>query len=220
MATLVMTPFDSFLPEVLPYAPNCPELIAVNAIRNACIEFCEKTWFWQHDCTPQTGALNVSEYTPDVPTDTHLVGVINAWYDGQMMFPEDNATLRRKFPYSDYRDATGQPKFWQHTDPDTMLIVPKPDANSAGMLLTMRVAVAPVRASTDVNAQIHERYVELIAQGALARLKATGGQPYSDPTGAVLLDRMFKSECVKVRADVERSLTRGPLRVRFNGRNA
>ena len=219
MAALVTTPYDTFLPEVLPYAANCPEVVALNAIRNAVIEFCEDTWFWQHDCTPITGELNVGEYTPDVPANTHLAGGINAWYDGKPLYPQDNASLRRRFPYSDYRDAQGSPAFWQHEDPDTMIIVPKPDVSSTGFLLTLRIAVSPLRASTDCNEQIYEHFAELVAKGALARLKSTNGQPYSDPAGAVMLDRLFKAEIVKVRADVERSLTRGPLRVRFNGRN-
>ena len=38
-----MKPIDDFLPLILPRAPGCPEPIAFDAIRQAAIEFCERT---------------------------------------------------------------------------------------------------------------------------------------------------------------------------------
>ena len=45
--------YEVFLPEVMPYVHDVPEIVAVQAIRNACIEFCEETqylnpWDWTH----------------------------------------------------------------------------------------------------------------------------------------------------------------------------
>ena len=39
--------YEVFLPEVMPYVHDVPEIVAVQAIRNACIEFCEKTHYLQ-----------------------------------------------------------------------------------------------------------------------------------------------------------------------------
>ena len=46
---MATTAFTAWLPEVLPNVPTCPDVLAVNAIRNACIEFCSETNWWQGD---------------------------------------------------------------------------------------------------------------------------------------------------------------------------
>lgn len=216
---LVLLPYDTLLPYVLPYAPDCPEMLAINAIRNATIQFCTDSWYWQHDPAPWAGVVGQSDYQPDTPDSTKMVGVVNAWFDGKALYPVDNATVRRRFPYSDYRTEEGSPAFFMQPDENAVTLVPSPDTSAAGKLLTWRIAVAPVIVSTQANGDIFERHPETLAKGALARLKATPGQPYSDPQGALLLDNQFKTEITKVRAAVERGKTRGPIRVRFNGRN-
>lgn len=212
------TTYDTFLPEVLPYAPNCAELVAVNAIRNAVIEFCTGTWYWQHDCYPQPVVATIPEYTPDVPDYTKLVGMIDVWFGGKPLYPQNEATLRRLYGYSDYRAVAGSPRWFYSMNPNNVILVPCPDPQAAGIDMTARVAVTPLRNSTGCLDTIYERFAEWIAQGALARLKATPGQPYSDAQGALMAERLFRSKIIETRAEVERNKSRGPMRVRFNGR--
>jgi hypothetical protein len=212
------TTYDTFLPEVLPYAPNCAELVAINAIRNAVIEFCTCTWYWQHDCFEQAVVATIAEYTPDVPDNTKLVGMVDVWFGGKPLYPQNEATLRRMYGYTDYRNVQGSPRWFYSMDPNNVILVPCPDERAAAFDMTARVAVTPLRASTGCLTTLYERFAETIAQGALARLKATPGQPYSDPPGAQMLERLFRAKIVEVRAEVERNKSRGPMRVRFNGR--
>lgn len=210
--------YDTYLPEVLPYVPNCPEMSAVNAVRNAVIQFCTDTWFWQHDCYPIPGSVGFNEYEPDVPFATKFLGVIDAFYGDKPLHPSDEATLRRKYGTRDFRTWDGTPKHWYQIDPDKVLLVPVPDAEAAKFSLDLRIAVAPLRTSTAALDSIYERYAETIAKGAIARLKAVPGQAYSDQNGAAALALLFKKELFEARSLVERNMTRGPLRVRFNGR--
>lgn len=212
------TTYDTFLPEVLPYVPNCAELVAINAIRNAVIEFCTATWYWQHDCYSQAVVATINEYTPDVPDNTKMLGVLDVWFGGRPLYPQNEGTLRRLYGYTDYRTVAGTPRWFYSVNPDNVIFVPCPDVQAAAFPFTARVAVAPLRSSTGCLDNLYERFAETIAQGALARLKATPGQPYSDPAGAGLMERLFKAKLVEVRAEVERNKTRGPIRVRFNGR--
>lgn len=214
------TTYDTYLPEVLPYAPNCPELVAINAIRNAVIEFCTDSGYWEHNCYAQPGVLNTPEYTPDVPDNTKLVTVFDIWYGGRPLYPRAENELRRMYGAGDWRTATGYPRWFLSDNPDNVIVVPMPDANSAAYDLTIKCCVAPLRASTGALDSIYERYAEVIAMGALARLKATPDQPYSDANGALFLERRFRAKVMEVRAYVERNKTRGPIMVRFNGRNA
>lgn len=214
-----MITYDTYLPEVLPYAPNCSELVAINAIRNAVIEFCTETWYWEYDCYPQPGIATINEYTPDVPDFTKLLGIVDVWYGGKPLYPQTHGSLRRMYGASDYRLADGAPRYWYSKNPDNIILVPFPDEENAGSDLTIACAIAPLRKSTGAADSIYERYAEVIAMGALARLKATPDQPYSDAAGALVFAREFRSKLIEIRAYVERNKTRGPMRVRFNGRN-
>jgi hypothetical protein len=212
------TTYDALLPEVLPYVPNCPEMSAVNAIRNAVIEFCTGSWYWQHDCYPIPAIAGLNEFEPDLPTQTKFVGVVDAFFGGRPLKPNDEATLRNRYANRDFRAWQGTPAYWYQTDPDKLLLVPTPDTEAAKFSLDLRIAVAPTRVSTGADDALFERYAETIAAGAIARLKAVPGQPYSDQAGAQVALILFKKAIVEARSLIERNMTRGPLRVRFNGR--
>lgn len=211
------TTYDTYLPEVLPHVPTCPEISAVNAVRNAVIQFCTDTWYWQHDCYPLPAIATVPEFAPNFPSQTKFLGVVDAFFGGKPLAPKDEAWLRRKYGQRDFRAVDGTPAYWYQTHPDSLLLVPCPDEVAAQFTLDMRIAIAPTRASTGAADSIYERYAETIAKGALARLKAVPGQLYSDPNGAQAMALMFKKEIFEARSLVERNMTRGPMRVRFNG---
>lgn len=211
--------YDTFFPEVLPHVPACSEMAAFNAVRNAVIQFCTDTWYLQYDCYPIPVMATIPQYEPDTPNQTKFVGVVDAFFGSKPLYPKDEATLRRRFGSMDFRLAQGTPDSWYQTDPDSVLLVPCPDALAAQYPLNLRIAIAPTRDSTGVDDTVYERYAETVAKGAIARLKAVPGQLYSDQQGAQAMATLFKKEIFEVRSLVERNQTRGPLRVRFNGRN-
>lgn len=213
------TTYDAYFSEVTPHVPNCPEIAMFNAIRNAVIEFCDKTWYWTHDCFPITGLEDVNVYTPDVPAFTKMIGVFDMFYAGRVTLPKDEDTLRRMYCLRDFREVKGSPRWFFQKNPDEITIVPTPDLQGSGHHLTMRIAVAPLRSSTGASDSLYERYAETIAMGALSRLKAVPNQPYSDAQEALGLQRLWNAKLSEVRSYVERSKTRGPLAIRFNGRN-
>ena len=47
--------YEVFLPEVMPFVRDVPEIVAVQAIRNAVIEFCEETHYMQENLDPMPG---------------------------------------------------------------------------------------------------------------------------------------------------------------------
>ena len=65
--------YEVFLPEVMPYVHDVPEIVAVQAIRNACIEFCEETHYLQENLDPITGQENVGEYYLDANDSNYKV---------------------------------------------------------------------------------------------------------------------------------------------------
>ncbi len=61
--------YDQFLPRVLQYVPDASEFIAVDAIKQACIEFCERTYFWQYEAPAINVVNGQSQYIIDTPGD-------------------------------------------------------------------------------------------------------------------------------------------------------
>jgi hypothetical protein len=205
--------YDAFFPEVLPYLPNCPEVAAVNAIRNTCIEFCTKTWYWQDDVDAQPGIVGVAEYDLDTPSGAKVVGVVDAWYDNNHLEPASEEAMREMFRSPDWRALTGTPRFFTFKVQGTMILTPIPDEfKQSGM--TARVAYAPMRNSTGLFSEVYERYAEVIGVGARARLMSTPAQPYTNLTLVGPLKQWFDNEMSKVTAQVKQGLTRGPVRVR------
>lgn len=212
---MALVTFDTFFPEVMPHVMGCPEIVAFNAVRNAVIDFCRETYYWQHKCFAQPGQANVADYEPDIPSNTKLVGVIDAWYDGKNLHPKSEPELRDIFWRQNPFEVQGEPNFFYSYDTDTVRLIPIPQVDSQFAGLEMVVAVQPLRASTTCIDNIYERYAETIAKGALARLKAMDDQPWADPQQSVLLDKLYQYERSVAKAWVQRNKTRGAMKVRF-----
>lgn len=211
--------FDTFFPEVMPSVFGCPELVAFNAVRNAVIDFCTETWFWQHKTFPQPGTAGVPEYEPDLPTSTKLLGALDVWYDGKNLHPKSEPELRDIFWRQNPFDVQGEPNFYYSHNTNEIRLIPMPQVDSEFEGLVMLVAVAPLRASTTCANVIYERYAETIAKGALARLKGQTNQPWSDPQGAVMLQKLYQYERAVAKAWVQRNKSRANMMIRFQGSN-
>lgn len=209
--------FDTFFPEVMPSVFGCPELVAYNAVRNTVIDFCTDTWFWQHTCAPQPGQPLLAEYTPDLPYNTKLLGVVDAWYDGRNLHQHDENFLRYVYWHQNPFDVQGDPVFIYTTDTNTIKLLPIPQVASQFAGLEMLVSVAPLRTSMNCWDQLYERYAEVIAQGTLARLKNQTKQPWTDVQGAAIADAMYRKGRAEAKMWVQRNKTRGSMAIRYQG---
>lgn len=209
--------YDQFLTEVTPYVADVPEFIAINAVRSAVIEFCRRSRYYQRDLDPVTGIVNIPNYEIDSPEDTVVVDVVQAWYNGVLLIPKSMDELAKIYRTLDWRTLSGNPAYYTRIIEPELLLVPYPVSTLANAL-TMRVALAPTRASTAVDSTLYEHHIETIGYGARARLKATQGQPYSDPKGAQFYEQMFRANTTKARISVDKSLTRTSNQIEFLGR--
>lgn len=181
--------YEAFLPEVMPNVRDCPVDYALNAIRNACIEFCDKSQWLTYKPDAQTLLADVTEY--DVEFESGVEPVRLMWlktYD---------------------RDAGGY-----MTKDNTVILAVTPSERVFGGL-TMEIAVRPTRVSTTVDYTVYSRWAEAIAQGAMARLYDTPGQPFTDPDRAVMRWNRFRAAIADATMEKQRELTIGPLRVRM-----
>lgn len=207
MSTLLTT----FLPEVVPYVPHAPEPIVINAIRNALIEFCEKTAWDTYECVPQDSQVGVSDYEADTPAGAEVSRVMSAFYDGVPLTPVSDETIRRMFPAQDWRDLTGTPRWWVQLDRHILRLVPQPDVAIVDAVKIV-VALRPTRTATVCTDDLWNLWGEGIAKGAVARLQVIPQQAFTNQRSADQFMKQFLDTIGRAKIDRNRGLARGVLR--------
>lgn len=210
--------YEQFLPEVLPEVPGCTDMLAVKAIRNACIEFCELSLLLQRDHDPVSVSALVGDYDFEPPTGTLVTKVMSAWFRGsklQTAVPDrvDVASIFNPL-YSGAEVSKGTPTHLIQKDERTFTVWPVPETAEA-QAITMRVALKPTRGSTTVEDVLYEDWAEVIAYGAKARLMAVSTYPFSNPEMASNQYVLFRQGITKAKSRALKGHGRGSLRVRF-----
>lgn len=176
--------YEDFFPYVLPEVAGAAEMIVEQAVRNAVIEFCEKSLVLQRDHDPVTIKQGVVDYDLEPPKGYIVVKVMKAWLENQELDPlapdfvREAAVYNRLF--SSYQSGASTPRAYLQKDERSVSVWQVPDKDYTNGL-TMRVALKPTRASTQIEDVIFEDYAETIASGALARLMLSPGKPYTSP---------------------------------------
>lgn len=206
-------PYENFLTEVMQYVPDVAEMVARNAIRNAAIEFCERTRYWQDDADAIIVYPKTNTYEMDVTSGRKFVDVMFAYYNQRLLIPKAPEELTRLYRWSDWRTLKGEPCYITRLSAKEIIVVPTPD--KAGDKLNIRAAYAPTRDSNAVGIDVYENYLELIGYGARARLYNTPGQPYYDRGTSMDYERRFRAGISEVRVMVNKALTRTSPQIEF-----
>ncbi len=207
--------YEAFLPEVMPFVRDVPEIVAVQAIRNAVIEFCEETHYLQENLDPIMGIKGQGLYDLEANDSNYkVVEIMQAYYGDQLLIPKAQEELNQIYRTSNWEDLSGNPYYYFRTRSDEMRLVTKPIVTEANKL-KIKAAIAPKRSSTVVTDELFERFLEQIAMGARARLYNTPNQPYYDPGAAGVYAKRFNDVLAEVRTRVYKGLTRAAARVEF-----
>lgn len=191
-----MATWSDFFEYVIPDVPGCPAITAELAIKNAVIEFCEKSLILQEDHDPVTVAKGIIDYDLEPPlAQTLVVKIMKMFYREYPMDPISpdevlSASLYNRL-YPDARPEEGPPKLYTQKNARTFTVYPVPKETER-LAITMRVALKPTRAATQVDDIILEEYAETIANGALSRLLLQPQKPYTNANLAAVKDAMFK----------------------------
>lgn len=204
--------FDAFLPEVLPYVRDCAEVVAINAIRNACMEFCEHSQLWREELPAVTIDAGEALYQLEVPSGTGLVSIISARIGRSILVPKSVDELDALLG-ADWRDREGPVNYITHDDYDTVRLVMVPSTVYTDDL-KMTVALKPMRSATKIDKVVYERYAEIIGFGARARLHDTPNQQYSDEKAAKKFRMWFETGYGEAKIAANKGLSRAVLVVR------
>lgn len=178
-----MASYEAFFPYVLHEVPGAPEPLVIRAIRDAAIEFCEKSLILTRDHDPITVKAGVVDYDLEPPSGYVVIKIQQAWLDNNKLTPlapdvvRDASVYNRLF--SAYQSAPSTPQAYLQKEERTVSVWPLPDKQYTKSL-TMRVALKPTRSSTTVDDVLFEDYAEQIASGALSKLMASANKPYTN----------------------------------------
>jgi hypothetical protein len=206
--------YTEFFPEILPYFPGIPEALAINAVRNAAIEFCNRTDWLLYTPILQDLIAYEDEYdlTLDVPTDHTVSRVQAVWVSDMQVMPRSEDELRRIYNL-DWRKQTGRPLYYTQYTPETLVLVPFTTSNYSQALATTLV-IRPTRDSTTCDSSLHERWVEEISYGARMRLHEAAGHAYENPQLAEKYRVLFSQGIDRAIIERTRGLSRTNMRVR------
>lgn len=205
-------PYKVFLQEVLPYVPDCPELVAISAIRDACIEFCEKSHFLRAKLECDDIEAGEAEYPLPRCEGYDIIMVLAAWYKGRTLHVTTIDQLNARYG-TDWRGYRGAPVYFVQDRPDTIIFSPTPD-KSEEKAWFVEVALKPTRDSTGVDMRVYERFADVIGYGARAKIHEIPNQPYSDPQAAIRFRTWFDSGCTNARIMTNKGVGRAGHRVR------
>lgn len=205
--------YDTLLPEVLMYAAQCPEPVAINAIRNACIEFCEGSLYLQQDMDAIPVVANETVYPVDAPSGYDVVRVLKPlYYDGRKL---GDFAAHGVDTSDDWRQKMGDyPLAWTCFQEDEITVWPVPLVGGAS--LTGRIAIAPTVTSTQVESRLLSGHRLVLRDGALAQILDYPDQPFTNPDKAKGFAARFASAITNARVQVAAGFIDAPLRVKYN----
>ena len=198
-----MKPIDDFLPLILPRAPGCPEPIAVDAIRQAAIEFCERTRIWR-----DTDQFMADEFG-DIfaPAQSVIHQIEDARFDGHRLTTVSVQDLNERYPDYDWATQSGdQPKYITQIHPNTVKIVPAWEG-----MITMTILLKPSNDAQELPDFIFDQYARTIADGALAEVLMIPGQPYTNPQGGAMYSQRFQQRLDSLQVQGLKGQQRAPI---------
>jgi hypothetical protein len=208
------TDFEEFLPDVLPFVPNAPEFAAINAIRDASIDFCQKTWYWQVDLPVMDLKAGKAVYDLLPNPDSRIVGIAMVYYKDILLIPKGQDELARLYRDTNWKTLEGEPRYYTQRSRNEITLVPTPTMDDPATLY-VRVALAPTRSACSIETEIYEIFAEAIAHGARAILYNTPGQPYFDRVSARESDMEFRRGISEAKIAINKGMTRTSNRVEY-----
>lgn len=172
--------FTTLYDEVLIDVPGVPQNVALNAIRNAAIEFCDRTLCWVVDADPISSVAGQSIYQFEPENGSEVAGVIQAYYNSVRIDPMTADQLGNEYSRDPWNEQTGVPRYYLIEQPDEFVLVPIPD-ESVDSGIKMRVSLKPTRTASGMERWVIDKYFDTLAHGAKAMLCAMHKKPWTDP---------------------------------------
>lgn len=178
---------------VLSRAKGCPHEEAVDAMRNACIEFCERTYFLTDGSTV---TLPLTD-TPDLDMTTRVVDIIEERVEG-----EDEPLHIYAMNAPELDELADDEQALIFADPNTPQLYPAP---TEAVTLELLLAYAPGPEADEVPDVLWLTQSEWLKSGALGRVLSIPGEAWSNDAQAAYHLGRFEQRMQRVAAELGRN---------------
>lgn len=195
------SPWSLWFDAVLPECPGVPQTYATNCIRDAAIEYFEKTRAWQETSDVINAVANQAEYAFAKASLLNTFKVKKwkqvFWKGGEIY--ETNRE-RLEVAYRNWTTQAGTPNEYLALHSDKLTLVPYPTANATAAIVMVAI-LTPNKASTGIEAFLLDDHYEAIGFGAKARIQRTPKTPYFDAAASEVNRAIFESKIGDARHD-------------------
>ncbi|HQR20119.1 MAG TPA: hypothetical protein PKV98_04595 [Burkholderiaceae bacterium] len=209
-----MRTWDEYLSDVLVFVPECPDVVARGAVRDAAVDFCENSLCWQ-----DTTDVYVLPSERDIPltTDDDDILIVRPTRVGTRdlgdLEPKSARWLDRNLP--GWRYDLGTPKYYTIPTKGVLWLAVHTDT---AITLDLQLALKPGPDSTEGPDDLYEDHHLAIASGAIAQLASMPGKPWSNPALMALHAGIFTQARAAAGVKAARGNTNAALRTSFNHR--
>lgn len=184
-----MVALSSWYPYVLPQVPGASDLIVDQCLRQAAIDFCNRSDLIQRVIAADVTAAT-QDYTITAPAEMIFTRLLGVSWQGNALAPVSpdlvtSAVALRGANVGTALVERGDPQMYFQKLPNDsgFSLYPIPD-RTITLGLTVKAAFAPTNAALTLEDVLFNDWVETIAAGALMRLTAMPGQPFTSPAAA------------------------------------
>lgn len=214
-----MVPYTSFLPYVLPYVMGCTEPLAVQVVRDVCIEFAEHTLLTATTLDPIPLIAKIDTYDLDSAPGTVVQQITQAWLETHRLtiINADSREARVEMFNRTFADANrepGHPTALMQNPDNTFTLNAVPGETVKGAI-TIRALVKPARTSTSVDSLLFNDYAPALGAGAVARLMNLPNEPFSNPAMAPIHESVYLRARHQARIRANKAMGRTNLQVKF-----
>jgi len=204
-----MIPYSDWLNDVHPDVPGCPRVVAIDAIRQTVIRFCQESMLWRYNMEPLITQIGVREYELDYPLETRVVSVRAMSWNGKKLDEKSADALDAEDPT--WRTRKGQPNAYVFDDPNTIRLSHEPQSEYE---LAATLILKPTQASQTCGDILFEEYRKEIAAGAISMLMLMPKKPWTDYELATQKEAVFLTATSKAKVRASSAFGR---RVRRRG---
>lgn len=193
--------------------PGVLDSVIVQAIAQAASEFCFITRTWDEIQDPITLVDGQGQYDIDFPPDARAIGVGDVWAADRELESITMGLLALKLP-TWQTSQSNQPIYYNASrDWKQISVYPIP-MNALSAQLTFRVHYAPTINSTTLPDFLAERYFDVLASGAKARLMRMQNVNWTNMAAAAMHQKVFDDAVVSGQIDQFHDRVPGSVRVK------
>jgi hypothetical protein len=170
-----------FIPDVLMYAPACPDFTIEQHILSAAIKFCEDSKAYQVEMDPISSVTGIGEYDLEPPTGTTVESIHSVKFNGIPLTPVSTRGMDDRVPKR--TTYNGTPKYYLKNSSTTLLLGPTPSSSITNGI-QIRLVLKPKRTVTTLPDELYDDFYEAILRLALYRILSVPRKDWTDKVAA------------------------------------